>query len=166
MELARLSTQQPSILAGNWVGVSGSVMPGWYEFFRLSCLEGMWLWVKAVLIPFWGFRCTTHFRTYFSGWIGMFTGGYDLDFDPWPCQTWSTQPFSPSDGVATGDSRSPSSALLPFLFWLGGFLYSSRLQRKGCPHSNLSNLEGLGFLGFTSEVPKPLAVADGSFLTH
>ena len=28
---------------------------------------------------------TTHFRTYFSGWIGMFTGGYDLDFDPWPC---------------------------------------------------------------------------------
>ena len=25
-------------------------------------------------IPFWG-RCTTHFRTYFSGWIGMFTGG-------------------------------------------------------------------------------------------
>ena len=27
---------------------------------------------------------TTHFRTYFSGWIGMFTGGYDLAFDPWP----------------------------------------------------------------------------------
>ena len=25
-------------------------------------------------IPFWG-RCTTHFRAYFSGWIGMFTGG-------------------------------------------------------------------------------------------
>ena len=22
-----------------------------------------------VLVPFWG-RCTTHFRTYFSGWIG------------------------------------------------------------------------------------------------
>ena len=34
------------------------------------------------MVPFWG-RCTTHFRTYFSGWIGMFTG-YDLDFDhPW-----------------------------------------------------------------------------------
>ena len=25
-----------------------------------------------------------HFRTYFSGWIGMFTGGYNLGFDPWP----------------------------------------------------------------------------------
>ena len=29
--------------------------------------------------PFWDpilvGRCTTHFRTYFSGWIGMFTGG-------------------------------------------------------------------------------------------
>ena len=35
---------------------------------------GIWLWVKTVLVPFWG-RCTTHFRTYFSGWIGMFTGG-------------------------------------------------------------------------------------------
>ena len=22
-----------------------------------------------------GSQCTTHFRTYFSGWIGMFTGG-------------------------------------------------------------------------------------------
>ena len=27
---------------------------------------------------------TTHFRTYFSGWSGMFTGLTDLDFDPWP----------------------------------------------------------------------------------
>ena len=26
------------------------------------------------MVPFWG-RCTTHFRTYFSGWIGIFTGG-------------------------------------------------------------------------------------------
>ena len=34
-----------------------------------------WLWVKTVLVPFWGFRCTTHVRTYFSGWIGTFTGG-------------------------------------------------------------------------------------------
>ena len=31
-------------------------------------------------IPFWGFRCTTHFRTCFSGWIGMLTGG--TGFDP------------------------------------------------------------------------------------
>ena len=28
-----------------------------------------WLWVKTNGIPFWA-RCTTHFRTYFSGWIG------------------------------------------------------------------------------------------------
>ena len=26
------------------------------------------------MVPFWG-RCTTHFRTYFSGCIGMFLGG-------------------------------------------------------------------------------------------
>ena len=26
-----------------------------------------WLWVKTNGIPFWAFRCTTHFRTYFSG---------------------------------------------------------------------------------------------------
>ena len=24
---------------------------------------------------FWAGEFTTHFRTYFSGWIGMFTGG-------------------------------------------------------------------------------------------
>ena len=35
------------------------------------------------MVPFWG-RCTTHFRTYFCGWIGMFSGLTDLDFDPWP----------------------------------------------------------------------------------
>ena len=34
----------------------------------------MWLWVKTKWYRFWG-RCTTHFRTYFSGWIGMSTGG-------------------------------------------------------------------------------------------
>ena len=33
----------------------------------------IWLWVKTNGIPFWA-RCTTHFRTYFTG-IGMFTGG-------------------------------------------------------------------------------------------
>ena len=27
--------------------------------------------------PIFGFQS-------FSGWIGMFTGGYDLGFDPWP----------------------------------------------------------------------------------
>ena len=39
--------------------------------------------VKTNGIPFWG-RCTTHFRTYFSGdWDVHW--GYDLaTFDPWP----------------------------------------------------------------------------------
>ena len=27
---------------------------------------------------------TAHLGTYFSGWIGRFTGGYDLGFGPWP----------------------------------------------------------------------------------
>ena len=26
------------------------------------------------MVPLWG-GCTTHFRTYFTGWIGMLTGG-------------------------------------------------------------------------------------------
>ena len=42
--------------------------------------------------PVWVNHCspelgefTNRFRTYSSGWIGMFTGGYyDLGFDPWP----------------------------------------------------------------------------------
>ena len=44
----------------------------------------VWLWVKTNrTVPFWG-RCTTHFRTYFSGdWDVHW--GYDLAFDPWPC---------------------------------------------------------------------------------
>ena len=29
-------------------------------------VKTIWLWVKTNGIPFWG-RCTTHFRTYFSG---------------------------------------------------------------------------------------------------
>ena len=34
------------------------------------------------MVPFWG-RCTTHFRTNFSGdWDVHW--GYNLDFDPWP----------------------------------------------------------------------------------
>ena len=36
------------------------------------------------MVPLWG-RCTTHFRTYFSGWIESDVHwGYDLAFDPWP----------------------------------------------------------------------------------
>ena len=45
------------------------------------------LWVKTNGIPFWG-RCTTHFRTYFSGWIESDVHWeYDLAFDPWPHET-------------------------------------------------------------------------------
>ena len=41
-----------------------------------SSLRPIWLWVKTNGIPFWLVgEFTTHFRTYFSGWIGMFTGG-------------------------------------------------------------------------------------------
>ena len=34
---------------------------------------GIWPWANTNGIPFWG-RCNTHFRTYSSGWIEMFTG--------------------------------------------------------------------------------------------
>ena len=44
----------------------------WVE--RSSSASNRWLWVKTNGTTFRG-RCTTHFRTYFSGWIGMFTGG-------------------------------------------------------------------------------------------
>ena len=43
----------------------------------------IWLWVKTNGIPFWG-RCTTHFRTYFSGDWDVHWGLTDLAFDPWP----------------------------------------------------------------------------------
>ena len=48
----------------------------------LGCaLQLIWLLVKTNG-TIWG-RCTTHFRTYFSGdWDVHW--GYDLDFDPWP----------------------------------------------------------------------------------
>ena len=50
--------------------------------------RGMWLWVKTVLVPFWG-ECTTHFRTHLSGdwdvhWgYGILTHGH---VDPYECQ--------------------------------------------------------------------------------
>ena len=34
--------------------------------YQLDFLRLIWLWVNTNGIPFWG-RCTTHFRTYFSG---------------------------------------------------------------------------------------------------
>ena len=34
-------------------------------------------------IPFWGLRCATHFRTYFSGDCIGCSLGTILDFDPW-----------------------------------------------------------------------------------
>ena len=53
------------------------------------------------MVPFWGFLCTTHFRTYFSGdW------GYDLGFDPWPCPT-------PLCGRVYGSRTSPPTACFP-----------------------------------------------------
>ena len=58
-------------------------------------LRPMWLWVKTNGIPFWGFRCTAHFRTYFGGdwdihWgYGLLTHGHVLKQLFWwstPCQ--------------------------------------------------------------------------------
>ena len=40
-------------------------------------------------IPFWSVgEFTTRFRTYFSGWIGKFTGGTIWNFEPWPYPTF------------------------------------------------------------------------------
>ena len=51
------------------------------------------LWVKANGIPFWG-KCTTHLRTYFSGWIESDVHwGHDLDFHPWPGITRRSWPM-------------------------------------------------------------------------
>ena len=48
---------------------------------------------QKAMVPFWG-RCTTHFRTYFSGdWDVHW--GYDLDFDPRPCTRSSEAPRNP-----------------------------------------------------------------------
>ena len=38
-------------------------------------LFGPWPHGSKPMLPFWGFRCTTRFGTYFIGEIGMFTGG-------------------------------------------------------------------------------------------
>ena len=43
--------------------------------------SGIWLRVKTVLGSHFGVgEFTTHFRAYFSGWIGMFTGGTGFGF--------------------------------------------------------------------------------------
>ena len=43
---------------------------------RPSMLRGvMWLWLSKPRLHFGVGQFTTHFKTYFSGWIGMFTGG-------------------------------------------------------------------------------------------
>ena len=44
-------------------------LAGSYNFSCSACGCG-----SNPMVPFWG-RCTTYFRTYFSGWIGIFTGG-------------------------------------------------------------------------------------------
>ena len=62
----------------------------------------MWLWVKTDGIPFSG-RCTTHFRTHFSGWIALW-GITDLEFDPWPRLPQQSLP---------GPSRAPRQPKAP-----------------------------------------------------
>ena len=75
----------------------------------------MWLWVKTNETPFWG-RCTTLFRTYFSGDWDVHRG-YDLDFDPWlhvpgtPFRAETdVQPTGPSSVTAPERSRKFSTS--------------------------------------------------------
>ena len=59
--------------------------------------------------------CTTHFTRDFSGWIGMFTGGTHLGFDPWPHGSQIKRHVDSSD---TG------SDLSTFAFWLTSIGFS------------------------------------------
>ena len=64
-------------------------------------LRSKWLWVKTIGIPFWLVgEFTTHFRTYVSGWIWIFTGGKPgfWAFDPWPNRSRVIQGFGGSGG--------------------------------------------------------------------
>ena len=71
-QLPCLADLGPSPKRGSWT--SCTFAPG--SHLQVATGHG-----SKPMVPFWGFRCT-HFRTYSSGWIGMFTGGYDLAFDP------------------------------------------------------------------------------------
>ena len=51
------------------MGASGASAGG--RFFLLHSF--MWLWVRTHGIPLWG-RCTTRFRTYFSGDLDVNSG--------------------------------------------------------------------------------------------
>ena len=42
--------------------------------------RGTWLWVKPMGSHVGVGEFTTHFNTYFSGWIGTFTGGTGFGF--------------------------------------------------------------------------------------
>ena len=86
-DLARLGQVQAAALAlAAWPRRFG--LEAWASG-RSQTRHG-WPWVKtngetrikAILrcnskpmLPFWGFQCITRFRTYFSGWIGMFIRG-------------------------------------------------------------------------------------------
>ena len=51
-------------------------------------LRGTWPWFKTTGIPFWLVgEFTTHFRTYFSGWIESDVHWGVRGFDPWPLPT-------------------------------------------------------------------------------
>ena len=59
-------------------------------FLRTCSLSHMAVGFKPMGSHFGGFRCTAHFRTDFSGWIGMFTGGtiWILTHGHMPLVTW------------------------------------------------------------------------------
>ena len=83
----------------------------WFKF----DLPPNWLWVKTNGIPFWLVgEFTTHFRTYFSGWIesDVHWGYGILDFDPWPPEAGPASPTSwPCGGSQVGSEERASSPL-------------------------------------------------------
>ena len=94
-----------------------------------------WLWVKTNELPFWGW-CTTHLRLYFSGWIGMFTGLTDLDFEkPMAISVLEGNRFLPSH---SDNSKRVFSLRLP-------------------PVDELPQPQGLGALLFARLVGNPAA---------
>ena len=92
-----------------------------------------WPWFKANGIPFWG-RCTTHFRTYFSGdWRESFGGALGLGFRRgWmpsapttapPTSTSAPAPRAPP-ARSPGRERGSRKRLSPFTPRGNGFLSS------------------------------------------
>ena len=80
---------------------------------------------------------------YCSGWIGMFTGGYDLDFDPWPGVLF---------GWLAQKSRGPSIYQGQLFFQKATYgldFFLSSWSRE-VDHTWIGHLRQLGYLGQVS----------------